>query len=200
MQDQVSKMLEDLLKELHEIVQRKTSILKSDEQEVKRQRQELELVEQFLKQESAESSPIEFLQISVGYALLKDQILNQNLKISGDLQDDKEMIKVALVGHGPVVSYNDDLKNKTFDYTQTSNKILKVVAEKTKGNIEQSLKTDKFSSHFRRALFQSKNVFNIDKRNSNDYSQDIPDVEHPKNFQTQNLVEKMFKIVEKKLQ
>jgi len=45
MQDQVSKMLEDLLKELHEIVQRKTSILKSDEQEVKRQRQELELVE-----------------------------------------------------------------------------------------------------------------------------------------------------------
>jgi hypothetical protein len=57
-----------------------------------------------------------------------------------------------------------------------------VVAEKTKGNIEQSLKTDKFSSHFRRALFQSKNVFNIDKRNSNDYSKDIPDVEHPKNF------------------
>ncbi len=116
-QDQITKMLEDHLQELHEIVQRKTSILKSDQHEINRQRQEILYVQSFFKIQSAEASPLEFLQLSVGYAHLKDQMLRQMLKISGDLQDDKDLLKIS---GKPLISYNDDQKNKTFDMTQIS--------------------------------------------------------------------------------
>lgn len=60
-QKEVTKMLTETLEELHSIVQTKSNVLQSDRHELLRQLHEILFVQEFLRLQSKEAVPLEFL-------------------------------------------------------------------------------------------------------------------------------------------
>ena len=60
-QTQITKMLEDTLDEMQQIVRKKTDQLKCDRHELARQHTEILYVQEFIKKQSNEAPPLEFL-------------------------------------------------------------------------------------------------------------------------------------------
>jgi hypothetical protein len=71
-QSTITDILEKTLAEMHEHVQKKSNILKSDRHELIRQYQEILFVQGFLREQAKEASPLEFLQLNTGHAQIKD--------------------------------------------------------------------------------------------------------------------------------
>jgi len=67
-QEQVTKMLTKTLEDLHNIVRIKSSMLQSDRHELMRQLHEIIFVQEFLRLQAKEASPLEFLKLNNGHA------------------------------------------------------------------------------------------------------------------------------------
>ena len=63
--------MEKALKDLYEVVQQKTNILKADRLELARQYKEIQFMTEYLKAQADGADPLEFLKLSQGHDLLK---------------------------------------------------------------------------------------------------------------------------------
>ena len=160
-QTQITKMLTDSLNEMHDIVQKKTSVLKADHHELTRQYQEIMYVQSFLKAQADEAAPLEFLQLNTGHAQIKDQIQRQWPKVSADLADDKYLMQLNGKPIITVTETNAQLKD-----TQNLKQSQKSVTDRQKSQVEyfnviSNFKGNKkFSSKFRETLFQQQGRLN----------------------------------------
>lgn len=104
--------------------------------------------------QAEEAAPLEFLQLNTGHAQIKDQIQKQWPKISSDLQDDKDLMKI---NGKPIIIVNET--NAGLKDTQTFKQSQKNVTDKQKSQVEyfnlnHNFRGDKkFSSEFRKTLF-----------------------------------------------
>lgn len=64
-------MVENCLKELTHVVQDKINVLQSDKVELQRQLMEIKMMKEFIKAQTTESHPLEFLKMYSGYEHLK---------------------------------------------------------------------------------------------------------------------------------
>jgi hypothetical protein len=85
-------------------------------------------VQGFLRKQSEEASPIEFLQLMIGHAQIKDLITKQWPKISSDLQDDKDLMKL---NGKPIIIVNET--NAGLKDTQGLKTSIRNVTDKAKG-------------------------------------------------------------------
>lgn len=67
----ISQAVETALRELYEVVQQKTSILKADRLELARQYKEIQFMTDYLTFQMQGCSPLEFLKLTQGHDLLK---------------------------------------------------------------------------------------------------------------------------------
>ena len=156
-QKQITEMLENTLNEMQIIVRKKTDQLKCDRHELVRQHTEILYVQEFIKKQSDEAPPLEFLQLSAGHSEIKYNLQKQWPVISGDLQDDRELMKLSGKPFINVSDNNQQLKN-----TQNTKLALQNVTGQGKGVIENFYKASKergsknYSSKFRESLFKQR--------------------------------------------
>lgn len=110
-QQQITEMLENTLNEMQIIVRKKTDQLKCDRHELVRQHTEILYVQEFIKKQSEEAPPLEFLQLSTGHSEIKYNLQKQWPVISGDLQDDRDLMKLSGKPFINVSDNNQQLKN-----------------------------------------------------------------------------------------
>ena len=109
-------------------------------------------MKEFLKAQANQSSPLEFLKLYAGHALIKDQILKQWPKVSMDLQEDKEYMKIS----GRTVVQAAEVTNQVRD-TQNLKQKMQPALEKAKGQFElkqQALLQNQKSTKFITKLFK----------------------------------------------
>ena len=110
-QKEITEMLESTLSEMQRIVRKKTDQLKCDRHELVRQHTEILYVQEFIKKQSEEAPPLEFLQLSAGHSEIKHNLQNQWPVISGDLQDDRDLMKLSGKPFISASDNNQQLKN-----------------------------------------------------------------------------------------
>ena len=213
----IQQILEDCLKTMHGHVQKKADILKSDRQELVRQRQEITYVKEFLKAQASQSAPLEFLKLYAGHALIKDQILKQWPKVSMDLQEDKEFMKIS----GRTVVQAAEVPNQVRD-TQNLKQKMQPALDRAKGQFElkqQALLQNQKSSKFITKLFKqaqdefgsrptTNNNENLSKNTGGRQTMDFArgSTDHPLQDESNRpqkevgtLIERLFNSIEKKL-
>ena len=123
-----------------------------------RQHTEILYVQEFIKKQSDEAPPLEFLQLSAGHSEIKYSLQKQWPVISGDLQDDnREFMK--LTGK-PFISVSDN--NQQLKNTQNTKSSINNAIGKGKGVTETFYKAAKergsknYSSKFRESLFKQR--------------------------------------------
>ena len=70
------------MKELYDVVQQKTNILKADRLELARQYKEIQFMTDYIHYQMDASDPLEFLKLTQGYDLLKLQVCKQQTTLS----------------------------------------------------------------------------------------------------------------------
>ena len=83
------------LNDIDKHVRAKTDQLKSDRNELNRQLYEILYAEAFIKKQSEQADPLEFLNLNTGYTQVKYGLVNQWPIVSGDLGDMQDLLKIA---------------------------------------------------------------------------------------------------------
>ena len=73
----IKQIVQQALKDLYEVEEERTSILKADRLELARQYKECEFMSGYLKIQLDGSDPLEFLRLSKGHELLRDMVQSQ---------------------------------------------------------------------------------------------------------------------------
>eukprot|EP00347_Sterkiella_histriomuscorum_P006480 403352607 len=141
-QQQITRILEETINSLMQVVQQKSAILKSDRLELSRQFREIDFMTEFLKRQAEETTPLEFLQLFAGHKQLKDQIYKQRTTVS-DIQIDMKL------NGKPIIISDSSFKSVDIQHVNIDNKNN---LDKAKSSIEQ-LHLFQRSTNFRTQLF-----------------------------------------------
>ena len=95
MTEKINKILMSALNDIDKHVRAKTDQLKSDRNELNRQLYEILYAEAFIKKQSEQADPLEFLNLNTGYTQVKYSLVNQWPIVSGDLGDMQDLLKIA---------------------------------------------------------------------------------------------------------
>ena len=93
--EQINSILMRALDDIDKHVRAKTDQLKSDKNELNRQLYEILYAEAFIKKQSEQADPLEFLNLNTGYTQVKYNLVNQWPIVSGDLGDMQDLLKIA---------------------------------------------------------------------------------------------------------
>ena len=93
--EQINSILMRALDDIDKHVRAKTDQLKSDKNELNRQLYEILYAEAFIKKQSEQADPLEFLNLNTGYTQVKYNLVNQWPIVSGDLGDIQDLLKIA---------------------------------------------------------------------------------------------------------
>ena len=96
------------LNDIDKHVRAKTDQLKSDRNELNRQLYEILYAEAFIKKQSEQADPLEFLNLNTGYTQVKYGLVNQWPIVSGDLGDMQDLLKIT--GEIKVIKPNSSTK------------------------------------------------------------------------------------------
>ena len=162
----ITQIVEKALKDLYEVVQMKTNILKADRIELARQYKEIQFMAEYLKAQADGADPLEFLKLAQGHDLLKLEVCKQQT-ILNDIE-----IEIS-VNQQLQIKSDKTIKSMSLEDTQNEKQL-------TINKVTSSIQDKKATTGVRRRLFGRKDMEVGGPGNFGGLTQKIPNI--PRNL------------------